>query len=347
MIQHAFHNLGIVLIGRNEGDRLKRCIASIVPIGASAVYVDSGSADDSIANAVKCGIDVVVLDSSKPFTAARARNAGLKRLLELRPHVEFVQFVDGDCELNQEWMPKAMKVMAAQPRVAVVCGRRRERSPGSSIYNRLCDMEWNTPIGEARWCGGDALIRIQAIREVGGYSAHLIAGEEPDLCLRLRQRQWTVARIDAEMTLHDANIQHFSQWWRRMVRSGYACAERHWTHRSAMRADRDHSLRSILQWTLIIPLAALMFVWVTWGASLTLFLLYALLWKRVRGHRLRAGDSANDAQLYANYCIVGKFAEVLGVMQFWGDRVLGRKSLVIEYKSKPTPAAIGVQEVST
>ena len=172
------------------------------------------------------GVEVVQLDLSIPFTAARARNEGVARLLQINPQVEFVQFVDGDCEVAPQWLEKAYTVISEQPEVAVVCGRRRERYPEQSVYNLLCDLEWDTPIGETKECGGDSMMRVAAFEQVKGFNPSLIAGEEPELCLRLRQQGWKILRIDAEMTLHDAQITRFSQWWRRSLRSGYAYAGR-------------------------------------------------------------------------------------------------------------------------
>ncbi|MFV4725620.1 glycosyltransferase, partial [Mycobacterium tuberculosis] len=110
------------------------------------------------------------------------------------------------------------------PRLAVVFGRRRERFPERSIYNRMCDDEWNVPVGPALSCGGDALFRWSALEAAGGYSDDLVAGEEPDLCLRLRQQGWQIERIDREMTLHDAAILCFGSWWKRARRSGFSYA---------------------------------------------------------------------------------------------------------------------------
>ena len=200
----AGRRVGAVAIGRNEGARLERCLASLAPMACPLVYVDSGSSDDSVARARTAGAEVVELDLAEPFTAARARNAGLARILDRGNCTGFVQFVDGDCEVRDGWIAWALAAMEAEPDLAVVCGRRRERHPEASVWNLLCDCEWNTPVGEAAACGGDALVRVAALREVGGYDAALIAGEEPEMCLRLSRRGWRVRRLDAEMTLHDA-----------------------------------------------------------------------------------------------------------------------------------------------
>ena len=219
------------------------------PVSGCVVYVDSGSTDDSVAQARLRGFEVVELDTSIPFTAARARNAGLRRLEDRWPELAFVQLVDGDCALAPGWMEAAVAELESNRRLAVVCGRRREVNPGASVYNRLSDMEWNTPVGDAPACGGDALARLSALREVGGYDERLIAGEEPEMCARLRAREWGIRRIAHEMTLHDAAMTRFGQWWRRSVRSGYGFAEG-----AARRPPMwQRESRSCVIWGLVLP----------------------------------------------------------------------------------------------
>ena len=212
-----------VVIGRNEGARLVACLGSVRGQVRRLVYVDSGSTDASVAAARAAGAHVVALDMTLPFTAARARNAGLTVLAEAPP--DYVQLIDGDCVLDPGWIAAALAAFDRHPRAVVVCGRRRERFPEASVYNRLADLEWDTPVGQARACGGDALMRFAPVMTVGGFRDDLIAGEEPELCLRLARAGGEVWRIDAEMTLHDANLLRFGQWWRRMVRAGHAFAE--------------------------------------------------------------------------------------------------------------------------
>lgn len=212
-----------VVIGRNEGARLLACLDALQGHVRRIIYVDSGSTDGSVDAARAAGATVIALDMTQPFTAARARNAGLDVLAVDAP--DFVQLLDGDCQMQPGWLSAALAAFAAHPLAVGVCGRRRERFPEASVYNALADREWNTPIGQARACGGDALIRFAAVRAVGGYNPALIAGEEPDLCLRLRAAGGQVWRIEAEMTLHDAAMTRFGQWWKRTVRAGHAFAE--------------------------------------------------------------------------------------------------------------------------
>ena len=324
--------VGLVVIGRNEGDRLRQCLLSVMGKVAHIVYVDSGSTDGSIELARSLGVDVVELDLSTPFTAARARNAGFAHLLQKEAQIEFVQFVDGDCEVVEGWLDTALAQLEAQSNVAVVCGRRRERFPEQSFYNRLCDMEWDTPIGEATACGGDSMMRVEAFQQVGGFNPALIAGEEPELCVRLRQKEWKILRIDAEMTLHDAQMLHFSQWWKRALRAGHAYAEGAWMHGRGTGHWRRASW-SIWFWGFYLPLLALGLAWPSHGLTLLLLVGYPVLASRIFLKQRRQNICTQHAALYALSCVVGKFAQIGGTLGFLRTRLLGTKSTLIEYKN--------------
>jgi GT2 family glycosyltransferase len=330
---------GVVAIGRNEGERLRRCLQSIGTDAAAVVYVDSASTDGSVALARSLGVETVELDMDIPFTAARARNEGFQRLLLIAPQLELVQFIDGDCEIVPGWLEHASQALEARPDTAVVCGRRRERFPEASVYNRLCDLEWDTPIGEAEACGGDAMMRIEPLRAAGGYRNSLIAGEEPELCLRLRTAGWKIVRLDAEMTLHDAAMTRFGQWWKRMVRAGHAFAEVSWLHRAEPLRMWNRETRSNWFWGLVLPLLSVVPAWWTFGLSLLLLLGYTVLgWRIYRGRR-RRGDPGKTAALYALFCVLGKFASVAGQLRYHWHRLLARPSTLIEYKQASTPPA--------
>ncbi len=326
-------NIGVVVIGRNEGNRLHQSLLSVIGEGRCVVYVDSGSTDGSVALARSLGVCVIELDSSIPFTAARARNAGLEYLLYFKPELEFVQFVDGDCWVVEGWLEHAAHVLATQTDVYVVCGRRREELRDNSIYNRLCDIEWNTPIGEAKACGGDSMMRVAALKKVGGFNSALIAGEEPELCLRLRQIGGKILRIDADMTLHDAQITRFNQWWKRSIRSGYGFTEGAWLHARSKEQLWMREIYRIWFWAVLLPLLALAFLLPTKGLSiLLLFAAYALVAYRVYRLTLLRGFQQKDALFYAWFCVIEKYPQLLGQIKFYIFRLLKQRSTLVEYK---------------
>ncbi|NVK15864.1 MAG: glycosyltransferase [Rhodobacteraceae bacterium] len=311
--------IAAVVIGRNEGERLIRCLRSLQGQVQQLVYVDSGSTDGSAEAARKLGAEVVALDLSQRFTAARARNAGLA---VLEPRIEFVQFVDGDCEVDPEWIATAADFMQAHPKAAVACGRRRERFPEVSVYNRLCDAEWDTPVGEAKACGGDALMRVAAVYTAGGYREGLIAGEEPELCLRLRRAGWQVWRLEAGMTLHDAQMLRFTQWWNRSRRAGHAFAEGAALHGTGPERHWVAETRRALLWGAALPAGILM------AGLLSPSLLLAALVYPAQVLRLSRRMGVEQAL----FTVLGKFAEAAGALEFYWRRWRGSGRGILEYK---------------
>ena len=334
-----------VVIGRNEGERLRRCLASIARAGVPMVYVDSGSTDGSLDTAAAVGAKVVLLDTERPFTAARARNAGFAALRDVGLAPRYVQFVDGDCEVDPGWIATGIAFLDANPAVAVVCGRRRERFPEASLYNRLCDMEWDTPVGEAKACGGDAMMRRAALEAVGGYDPALIAGEEPELCLRLRRAGWTIWRLDCEMTQHDAAITRFGQWWRRTMRSGWTYAEGAVRWGQPPERYRRREARSVLLWGIVAPglllflLIASLLLSQPWQlAALALAGLVAMtwptmIWRVARFRQREHGDPWAHAMIYAAFTWIGKPAQAIGMARWAWTSLRGQHARLIEYKA--------------
>ena len=235
------------------------------------------------------------------------------------------------------WLERACRLLEENRDVGVVCGRRRERSPASTVYNRLADLEWDTPVGEAKACGGDAMMRVEAVRRVGGYNPDIIAAEDDEVCLRIRREGWKVVRIDAEMTLHDMAMTSFRQWWRRSTRTGHAYAEGSAMYGRAPERHFVRQTRSAIFWGMFVPVAALGLAWPTRGISLALLVGYVLLYRRTsRYYAVRRGWPPADARLYALWIVLAKFPQALGVVRYWLGRLSGKRSPVIEYRGGVT-----------
>jgi GT2 family glycosyltransferase len=306
-------NIGIVVIGRNEGERLIRCLQSLQDYIQNSVYVDSASSDNSVQTAKNLGAHTLVLDMSTQFTAARARNAGFAELITLYPQTEFVQFVDGDSEIVNNWIAEAAQFLHDNQTIAVVSGILNERFPEKTIYNTLCDLEWKMPKGEVKSCGGNAMMRVSAFRQVNGYLTTLAAGEEPEMCVRLRQNGWKVWHLHHAMMLHDANMTSFKQWWKRTLRGGYAFAEGAFLHGKAPEFHWVAESKRAWLWGFFIPLAIVIafFIKPVWGLFLSF--LYPIQVLRLT-HKSKL--PFRIAILQAFFLVIGKFAELAGQIKF-------------------------------
>lgn len=328
-------DLGIVVIGRNEGVRLRQCLMSIRDVTTCpAVYVDSGSIDHSVAVAQACGVEVLELDSSQPFSAARARNEGLAYLIALYPAIQFVQFVDGDCTLLAGWLDSAFHALLADPRRAAVIGHLKELNTEATTYNRLCALEWRSPSGDLKdfgGLGGISMMRVAVLRELGGFNPDVIAGEDSELGVRMTLAGYKVTKIDQPMATHDANIATFRQWWRRAVRAGHAIGQRSYLNGNTKIRDCVRERNSTWLWGIGVPLSVLVTLIPTNGLSALLLAGYPVLFYRVVRFRRSRGDSYRDAFLYARFLLLAKFANAVGLIKFHQNR-LAQRYHIIEYK---------------
>lgn len=325
-------NIGFVIIGRNEGFYLHEALDSIISQnfpGSSIVYVDSGSSDNSLKIAQSLNINIVELSTDTAFTAARARNEGFSKLIEIDPDIEFVQFMDADCKMYKHWIDNAMPNFCEDDSIAIVCGLRKELKPDLNLFNSFCDNEWNEKLGYVTSCGGDFIIRKSLFEKFNGFNEKLIAGEEPEFCYRLRSKGFLIKRIECKMTLHDANIQSFGQWWKRAVRTGYAYAESFYLYRKSKTGFRKRECLSIIFWNLLFYMIFILSISVS---RTYLFLLFLYPVNVYKIHMNLNANYLNKIQ-YSVSIMFQKFAQFQGIITFLIYRVLNKKHEIIEYKN--------------
>ncbi|SFL28561.1 glycosyltransferase [Shimia haliotis] len=317
-----------IVIGRNEGKRLVACLASLTAQGVEIVYVDSGSWDNSIAEARKVGALVVELERDKPFTAARARQAGFDALAQTGDLPEFVMFVDGDCMVMDGWIAAGEKALRDDPDLGLVTGWRAELYPERSVYNAMCEFEWRRPAGVITACGGDMMVRSKAFEQAGGFDATVIAAEDDEFCVRLAKSGWGLRRIPVEMTRHDAAMLRFGQWWQRAVRTGHGFAQVGWMHPPYFRREQ---VRAVV-YGLLLPL--LLLIGLTESALLFLIVvaLYGMNYVRTTKGLIADGLPAWEARRHARLLTLSKLPNVLGMTLFHWRRLSGRAMQIIEYK---------------
>lgn len=335
----TIETLGIVAIGRNEGERLKLCLQSLIKLQRPMIYVDSASSDNSVSIAKDLGVAVHELDPEKPCSASRARREGFRHLSEKNPGMEFVFFVDGDCQVDRDWCQRAVDFLGERNDVAAVCGRRRELHPEKSVYNLLCDWEWDSPIGEAAAVGGDAVYRVKSYRDAGEFDATVPAGEEPELCKRIRDLGWKIWRIDAEMTRHDAAMDRFSQWWTRQIRTGYAGYD---VERRFQIGIFDQIIKSAYAWVIGLPTL----VFVIWIALQLLSVPYAsiisglaaLIFFFAQVSRIAIRTQSSNSSSWQRFqhgffVMCAKIPIALGAFRQIIESARGKQAKLVEYKT--------------
>lgn len=326
--------LSIVVIGRNEGHRLARCLESVAAMrgvsGQQTIYVDSASTDESPAIAQAFDTEVIVL-RAEHSTAARGRNAGWRSA-----RAPFILFLDGDTVLHEDFPRRALDALAHDSTVAAVWGHRREIYPAHSIYNRVLDLDWIYPPGESAFCGGDVVIRRSVLEQIDGFDSALIAGEEPELCRRIRHVGHRILHIDCPMTGHDLNITHFRQYWRRALRTGHAYAEISTRFRASsdpmwLRESKGNLIRgSFWVGSLVGSVASLGF------SPIPLMLWIGVLvglsgrsgWKA----RWKAPNQPYLLLMYGMHSQLQQIPMLIGQLQFAWNRKAGRRRRLIEYK---------------
>jgi glycosyltransferase involved in cell wall biosynthesis len=326
-------NVAVVIIGRNEGERLRNCLMSIKENRVGTfVYVDSGSTDNSLEIADSLGAHIVHLNRDIPFSAGRARNEGFNYLVEQYKDLKYVQFVDGDCVLDSDWMKEGVRFLEENHDYVIAAGQRKEFYPERSVYNLLCDLEWNTPVGDAEACGGDFVVKVQPFKEVEGFNPIVIAGEEPDLCYRLRQKGGRIRRIDHIMTYHDAAITKFSQWWKRAKRTGHAYGQGYDLHKEDKSGYYKGERRKILQWSLVLPLIVILASLLIHPLCLAGFFLYGVRLVKIYRYVVSRYGKGRASFLYSWFVSISCFPQLGGLLLYYKRKFKKRDMEIIEYE---------------
>ncbi len=317
-----------IVIGRNEGDRLITCLQSLKSEGVEIVYVDSQSLDNSVLHAREAGALVVELTNEQPVNAARARQAGFNALQAMDNLPEFIQFLDGDCTVVPGWFCAGEAALREDPNLGLVTGWRVELHPERSVYNALCEFEWHRPAGEISVCGGDMMVRSSIFAQVGGFDSDLIACEDFDFCLRLGKAGAKLKRLPVNMTMHDANMTQFGQWWRRSVRAGHGNADVGARHPIAFRRELTRA------WVYggLLPLVFIMGLGGASWLSLSVVAAYSVNYFRTLFGLMVNGLTIRQAPLHTALILLSKFPNLLGMLLFYVKRARGKKMQIIEYK---------------
>jgi cellulose synthase/poly-beta-1,6-N-acetylglucosamine synthase-like glycosyltransferase len=339
-------SISVVVIGRNEGQRLVRCLESVTAMrhGGRApeiIYVDSASSDGSVERAARLGAKVISVAPERP-SAAAGRNAGWRAA-----RGAIVLFLDGDMTVMPDFVESTISEFS-DPQVGVLFGDCRESNPQGSIYNRILDLDWIVPVGSVEYCGGAALIRRDLLERVGGYNENLIAAEDTELCSRLRAIGYTVLHVDRLMVRHDLAITRFSQYWRRALRSGYAYAEvserirrsdlPDWYRQARRNRVQGAMMAAILVGAPIFAVSARSFAPLLIAAAIIAALAVRTA---LRSHWKKAPLSTRLVHGLHSHLV--QIPLLFGQLRYQLDRFGGRTAELIEYKDGSAPVSTKVK----
>jgi hypothetical protein len=249
-----------------------------------------------------------------------------------------VLFLDGDTILHPAFVSQSLEQFR-NPEVAIVWGHRREIATGDSFFNRVLDLDWISPAGITDYCGGDALIRRDVLEQTHGYNEMLIAGEEPEMCRRIRGLGYKILHVDLPMTGPDLAMKSWKQYWRRATRTGYAYAEVSERFRSSDmpfwdKEAHDNRVRAIILMALPLGGILLSAVLKSWWPLIAVLGLLTLLVLRTAA---KAGWKSQDSVtriLYGMHSHMQQIPILWGQLQYAQDRRSGQKRGLIEYKDE-------------
>lgn len=191
---------------------LRSALDAAADIGGEVILADSGSTDRTVEIARQ--LPVTVLQLCHPAE----RRCGIGPQLGYQvARGQFVYVLDGDMEIDRDFLPTALEVLAANPRLAGVAGRVEEESDASYQFRgrKRRAAEWRAQACE--WLDMGGLYRVEALREVGYLSnRNLHAYEEMELGLRLTSAGWSLQRLPLRGVLHHGRPEgNWDLLWRR------------------------------------------------------------------------------------------------------------------------------------
>jgi len=201
--------ISYIVIGRNEGWKLKLCLKSVQEsirynkyINSEVVYVDSASTDESIEIA-KSYDSIKIYKLIADYNAPIARNLGASKASG-----DILFFIDGDMEIEPDFLVNVLN------RNGELC----YGFIGGYYIGRYYNANWDflyekrMPIrSKSRdyfqaFTGGLFIISKQYWDLVEGMKPYLTGGADPDIALRLAKKGILKLWIDKPMAKHYTRI---------------------------------------------------------------------------------------------------------------------------------------------
>lgn len=198
--------LTVVIIGRNEEQFIGGAIESVLRVqthipNLEIIFADSASTDRSIEIAKQYPIRILQLRKEWPLSVAAGRFTGY-----LHSHGEYVFFQDGDSFAEPDWLVQAVGFMEAHPEYGAVAGVLDEKyvdAYGNCIGGvaNVFEQDLSRRVCDCKNLGGIALYRRRAMQVAGPVNPYLPTAEDHELCMRIRNAGFKVARVEGCMAV--------------------------------------------------------------------------------------------------------------------------------------------------
>jgi glycosyltransferase involved in cell wall biosynthesis len=202
--------LSILIKTLNEEKNIERCLASVeracsgLGQDAEIIVADSLSSDRTVQIAANRGAKVVQL----AFARDRGCGAGVQ-LGYQHSRGEYVMLLDGDMELDAEFIPAAIAKLDGDASLAGVAGQLEDTAVRNWFDRRRLHVKASETGRRLKWLPGGGMFRRRAIEEAGGYAGNrnLMAFEEAELGMRLNSRGWRQERLPCVGVRHTGHVE--------------------------------------------------------------------------------------------------------------------------------------------
>lgn len=272
--------ISFIIIGKNEGWRLEKCLLSIVFVvkqdeiaDYEIIYVDSRSTDNSVELAKQYGAKVFLITGE--CNAAIARNIGAKEAMG-----DILFFIDGDMELFPEFLPQVLTT-----------DNQLEYPFISGIFNDIVhDLDWNYLYTSRRHklqegepdlvqvtTGGLFIIEHSLWKQMKGMDNKFKLGEDYDLGIRLSQAGIPLHRKAILLANHYMRQYNIREDYVSNVKYTALLLRKHWNNINYLKvfvAQQYTLLALAFSLTIMITLSV-------WGGLLYLLV---VLYKNIKQH---------------------------------------------------------------
>lgn len=200
-------SVSVIIKTLNEAKRIARTIEFALaglPVGPSGrqgevIIADSGSSDATIEIASRYPVRIVQIESPAKPSCGIGPQLGYQYARH-----DLVCLLDGDMDLDPDFLPEAIAYLDKHPQAGGVTGHVEEMMLGNLEYTRR--VQRNAPenrIGSIDRMNGGGLYRRAAIDSSGYMTDRNLHGyEEFDLGVRLRHAGWQLYRLDRRFVRH-------------------------------------------------------------------------------------------------------------------------------------------------